>query len=223
MMIGLSFDVEPDFPPYYNTNRGLEGLKKVCEILLKHKADATFFICADFLEKNPGLLDYVKKFEIACHGFRHIDLRKLGDMQLEGEILEAVEIFEEFGLTPRGFRAPYAGVDSRVLTVLSKYFEYDSSLLFYQKKPEDADIKEVPIYTGGKTFGINPKLFNRTLDFPIENKVYFIHPWEYGGLDFKLIESKRKKMKLLGYSQENYLKNLETILKEKPVRLSEMI
>jgi peptidoglycan/xylan/chitin deacetylase (PgdA/CDA1 family) len=222
-MIALSFDVEPDFPPYFDSNKGIAGLKKVCDILHKSKSDATFFLCADFLEKNPVILDYMKGFEIACHGLRHVDLRNLGDLQLEGEILEAVEIFEEFNLAPRGFRAPYAGVDLRVLKVISKYFEYDSSLLFYQKKPKNVDIKEIPFYTGGKAFGIKPSLFKKTLSFPLENKVYFIHPWEFGGFDFKLVENRRKKMKILGYKQDNYMKNLEIVLKEKPVRVSELV
>lgn len=222
-MIALSFDVEPDFPPHYDTNKGIEGLKTVTAVLRERKADASFFVCADFLEKNPEILKYIEGFEIACHGLRHIDLTRLSGMHLEGEILEAVECFEEYGLKPRGFRAPYAAVNLEVLEVISKYFEYDSSLLFYQKKPGGVDIKEVPIYTGGKTMGINPLLFNLMLKTPIQNKVYFAHPWEYGGMDFRLIEQKRRKMKLLGYSRGNYVKNLETLLEKKPVRLSELL
>jgi len=221
-MIGLSFDVEPDFPPHYDTNKGIESLEKITGMLSEYKADATFFVCADFLDKNPGILDYVGGFEVGCHGFRHIDLRKLGELQLEGEILEAVECFEEHGLKPRGFRAPYAGVNESVLRVVSKYFEYDSSLMFYQKKPDGVDIKEVPIYNGGKLFGIKPSLFRRTLSFPLENKVYFAHPWEYGGLDFRLIAERRRKMRVLGYRRENYVRNLRVILEKKPVRLSRL-
>lgn len=221
-MIALSFDVEPDFPPHYSTNKGIAGLKKITEMLKKSKADATFFVCADFLDKNPGILDYMKGFEIACHSLRHIDLTKLTEMQLEGEILEAVEIFEEQGLNPMGFRAPYARINENIFKTISKYFEYDSSLLFYQQKPKNVEIKEIPIYTGGKMLGIKPSLFKKTLKLPLENKVYFAHPWEYGGMDFKRITEKRKKMRALGYSQENYIKNLELILKEKPARLAEM-
>jgi len=221
-MIGLSFDVEPDFPPYYDTNKGIAGLKKITEILRKHKADATFFICADFLDKNPGILKHMKGFELGCHGLRHIDLTSLSIMQLEGEILEAVECFEEYNLAPAGFRAPYARVNGNVLKVIAKYFKYDSSLLFYQKKPEGVDIKEVPIYTGGKMFGLPSSIFKKTLHFPLERKVYFAHPWEFGGMNFKLIEAKRKKMKALGYQRENYVKNLELLLKKEPVRLSEL-
>lgn len=222
-MIALSFDVEPDFPPYYNTNKGIEGLKRISEILSKHKADATFFVCADFLDKNPGILDYMKGFEIACHSLRHTDLTKLTEMQLECEILEAVECFEEYGLNPRGFRAPYARVNESVFRVISKYFEYDSSLMFYQKKPKKVEVKEIPIYNGGKLLGVRPSLFKKTLKFPLENKVYFAHPWEYGGMDFKLIAERRKKMKVFGYSRENYFKNLEILLGENPVRLAKLL
>jgi peptidoglycan/xylan/chitin deacetylase (PgdA/CDA1 family) len=222
-MIGLSFDVEPDFPPYYDTNLGIDGLRTITGILRERKADATFFVCADFLEKNPSILELMKGFELGCHGLRHVDLTKLSGMHLEGEVLEAVECFEEYGLTSRGFRAPYAQVNLEVLGVLSKYFEYDSSLLFYQKKPNGVDMREVPIYTGGKMMGISPALFGLTLKTPVKDKVYFAHPWEFGGMDFKLIEGKRRKMKVLGYARENYARNLETLLRKKPVRLSELL
>ena len=222
-MIALSFDVEPDFPPHYKTFKGVEGLEKINSILREHKSDATFFVCAELLDSNPEIIEYMKDFEVGCHGLRHIDLTKLTEMQLEGEILEAVESFEEHELKPRGFRAPYARINETVFKVLSKYFEYDSSLMFYQKKPENLEIKEIPIFNGGKLFGIKPSLFRKTLSLPVENKVYFVHPWEYGGIDFKLIEKKRKKMKALGYKKENYVKNLETILKEKPVRISHLL
>ena len=221
-MIALSFDVEPDFPPHFDSNKGVAGLKKICQTLRKHKADATFFICADFLEKNPEILDYMKGFELACHGLNNVDLTKLGDLQLGGEILEAVEIFEEYGIDARGFRAPYAKINKRVFQAISRLFEYDSSLLFYQRKPKGVDMREIPIFNGGKLFGVKPSLFKKALSFPLKSKVFFIHPWEYGGFDFKKVEEKRKSMTVFGYSQENYLKNLETILEKKPVRLSDL-
>ncbi len=222
-MIGLSFDVEPDFPPYYDTSKGVEGLGAITRILRKHGSDATFFVCADYLEKNPGILDLLKGFEIGCHSLRHIDLTKLSPLQLEGEILEAVECLEEYGLAPRGFRAPYARVNELVLKVVSKYFSYDSSLLFYQSLPEGVQIPEVPIFTGGKMMGVRPSLFKRTLDFPLESKVYFAHPWEFGGMDFSLIAKRRKAMAVFGYNRENYAKNLEFLLKKNPVRLMDLL
>lgn len=217
-MIALSVDVEPDFPPHLNTNRGIEGLKVICEMLRKYDAGATMFVCTDFLKNNPCIMDLVSGFEVGCHGLRHVDLTELSESRLESEILEALRIFREYGIEPSGFRAPYARVNSVVLKVIGKYFKYDSSLHFYNRRAEQ--VREIPLFIGGKTFGISPHLFRPMLKFPLKNKVFFIHPWEYGGLDFHDILERRKNLRPLGYCQKNYFKNLEFLLKMKPLDLS---
>ncbi len=221
-MIYLSVDVEPDFPPYLNTDYGIEGLKKIHGLLKKHNCDAAMFVCADFFEKEEQVRKYTRDYEIGCHGLRHVDLTKLNNLQLQGEIHEAIEIFAEHEIKPRGFRAPYARVDKRVMTIISKYFEYDSSLMFYSLK-KFRNIKEVPIFIGGKTFGISPGLFNLLLKFPKRDKVFFIHPWEFGGLNFELIYERRRNMRKWGYSAENYFTNLEKLLEKGTKRLSELL
>ena len=127
-MIALSVDVEPDFPPYLNTNKGVQGLEKIVELLKTHDSSATFFVCADYIEKNPQVVDLLRGFEVGCHGLRHIDYTTLTEMQIEGEFREALEIYEEHNLNVKGFRAPYARVNKTVLEVASTFFDYDSSL-----------------------------------------------------------------------------------------------
>jgi len=220
-MVSLSVDVEPDFPPHFDTNKGIDGLENICELLRRYKSNATFFVCADFLDKNPEIVDLIGDFEVGCHGFRHVDLTRLSEFAIEGEIRESLEIFEEHGFNPLGFRAPFARTNEKILHIIKRFFKYDSSLHFYESKPKG--IFEIPIFLGGKSFGVSPKLFNTCFSFPLKNKVFFIHPWEYGGLDFKELQSRRKRMMLLGYKSENYTKNLITLLKKKPRRLSDLL
>ncbi|MCX6695796.1 MAG: polysaccharide deacetylase family protein [Candidatus Altiarchaeota archaeon] len=221
-MIALSFDVEPDFPPHYDTFDGVEGLKVVVELLRECKCNATFFVCAELLDKKPGIIDFMKGFEIGCHSLRHVDLTKLSEFQVSAEIAEAYETFEEHGVKVYGFRAPYCSVNYTVLSAVKKYFEYDSSMQFYSfgRMP---GLPEAPVYTGGKIFGLNPAIFNFVAGLPVKDKVFFAHPWEYGGFDFGKVLERRRNLKALGYSRENYVTNLKTLLKQKTCSVKDII
>ena len=222
----LSIDVEPDFPPHINTNKGILGLKKIYKLIKKFKCDATAFVCADFLNENPEILDYLKGLEIGCHGLTHEDITTMKSSEFEKQIKESLKIFSEFGIEPKGFRAPFARVNEKNLKIIAKYFVYDSSIDFYKfkamKKARDI-LTEFPLFLGGKFFGISPKLFSHSLRFPLKNKIYFIHPWEFGGLEFEEILKERNNLKYFNYNSENYFKNLESVLKMKPQRIENLL
>lgn len=220
-MLSLSVDVEPDFPPHHNTFKGRVGLEKIVEMLRESRADATFFICAELLDRDSSILDLLRGFELGCHSFRHRDLTGMSAQQVLGELGEALEVFEEHGVKAQGFRAPYARVNDGVLEAVKELFRYDSSLLFFQRRYPG--LSEVPLYLGGKAFGVNPALFSLSLHAPVRDKVYFIHPWEYGGLKFTEIAAKRDGMKYLGYASGNYFTNLQLVLDRNPVRVSELL
>jgi peptidoglycan/xylan/chitin deacetylase (PgdA/CDA1 family) len=220
-MIHLSVDVEPDFPPYINTLKGIDGLRRITTLLKDRDSDATFFVTAEVIAKKPGIANLIKDFEVGCHGLRHIDYTQIPLQEFERELSKAVRIMNSHGLKPTGFRAPYAKINGGMLQVVGKYFMYDSSKPFY--KARFMDVEEIPIYTGGRVFGVHPVLFDLLLKVPLENKVFFIHPWEYGGLDFSEVMSRRRNLRFLGYSRENYLTNLDRILVEGSRRLSDLI
>ncbi len=209
-MIYLSVDVEQDFPPHYNTFNGIDGLTKIVKLLKKHECQATFFVTAELIRKKPGLLKVIEGYEIGCHGLKHIDYTKISLKKFDDHLKEAVAIFKEHDIIPTGFRAPYANINQDMLKVMGKYFLYDSSKQFHNSS--FMDVEEIPIFTGGKAFGISQHLFNLLLKAPVKDKVFFIHPWEYGGIEFDKIMDKRKNLRILGYSQDNYVKNLEKIL-----------
>jgi len=225
----LSIDVEPDFPPHINTNKGVIGLKKICELIKKFNCRATAFVCAEFLSENPEILDYMKGFEIGCHSLKHNDLTTLTPLEFETQIKEALRIFDEFKIDAKGFRAPYAKVNADNLKIIAKYFDYDSSYDFYKinalKKVNamNLNLKEFPLYLGGKSFGISPKIFNLSFHLPVKNKIYFIHPWEFGGLPFEKLTKRRKNLKYAGYCAKNYFKNLESVLKTNPGRIEKLL
>ena len=218
----LSVDVEPDFPPHYGSYDGLAGLKVLADTIRELKCNATFFVCAEMLDKKPEIIDVMKGFEVGCHGLRHVDLTKMTEFQVQAELAEAAEIFDEHKIKTYGFRAPYCGVNYTVMNAVKKYFEYDSSMQFYSfgRMP---GIKEMPVYTGGKMFGVSPRWFNLINKIPLKNKVYFTHPWEYAGFNFSKIMEKRRNLKKYGYAKENYLTNLKTLLKGKTSSIKEIM
>ncbi|ODS42808.1 MAG: hypothetical protein MSIBF_05895 [Candidatus Altiarchaeales archaeon IMC4] len=220
MAATLTIDIEEDFPPYLNTNKGVEGIKKIKELAGSKKLTA--FVCADFLAENPQILDYAKGWEFGCHGLRHVDYAKLPHDKVKSELEKSLEIFSEYGIKPKGFRAPYASVNETVLSVVAGLFEYDSSLGFFSRAKPPEGLKELPIFLGGKALGINPALFSVLMKMPVKNKVFFVHPWEVAGVEFSEIEKRRRIMKPFGYSRENYIINIKKVLNDfKP--LSELM
>jgi peptidoglycan/xylan/chitin deacetylase (PgdA/CDA1 family) len=220
-MIFLTVDVEPDFPPHYESFGGIEGLEKIVDRVRHYKCGATFFVCARLLEENPGLTDVLDGFELGCHGLEHVDYSRLDRETVRKHFAECENIFENHGVDVAGFRAPYASVNQAVLEEASKHFKYDSSKNFWSSGA--GEFREFPLFTGGKFFGVHPLLFKSLLLVPVENKVFFTHPWEYGGMDFEKIMEKRGWMRLLGYSSGNYLENLETLLKQETHCLREIL
>ena len=229
----LSIDVEPDYPPHINTNKGVLGMEKIYKLIKNSDSCATAFVCAEFLCKNPEILNFLDGFEIGCHGLRHDDVTTLTPLAFEKQIKEALKIFNEFGIEPKGFRAPYAKVSGKNLKIIAKYFNYDSSIDFYKfnavrkvkdiNKNYDLNLVEFPLFFGGKSFGISPKLFNISRYFPLKNKIYFIHPWEFGGLEFRKIAKHRNNLRYFNYNSENYFKNLGSVLKTKPQRIEKLL
>lgn len=83
----------------------------------------TLFILGKFAHEVPVVLDMVREngHEIASHGYSHVDLRRLPSSLLEEEL-------EKSGLfATKGFRAPYYGLDKRMIEYLHVHFLYDSS------------------------------------------------------------------------------------------------
>jgi len=140
MINGLSFDFEywwcndflKKYLPQDREDCIQESLDPVIQLLKKHDTRATFFILGSVVEKYPQSVETIYKngHEIACHGYSHTAVDKLGKEGFSQEIKKSVDILESF--KPIGFRAPSFSVNNSTkwfLEILEKNdFLYDSSI-----------------------------------------------------------------------------------------------
>jgi hypothetical protein len=225
----LSFDLEywydtqflrkwlPDSPKDYLA----ENLAPLLVLLEKYNTKATFFTTGKVIEKYPELIRKIKDqgHEIASHGYSHILLRELKELQFETEIQKSVELIERVvGSKPKGFRAPNFSLNSQTswaLPILKKLgFKYNSG-----NKAIKSPLIEVPIGFGGIKLGgvyfrlLPLWLFKLLLSWKKDPVVIYLHPHE---LDkntpiFKKAPWLRKKIKYWGV--KNSLHKLEELLK----------
>lgn len=84
-------------------------------VILEHYRD-------DFEELN------YKNIEWILHGYKHIDLTKLNYDECLEQLTKAKTVFNELGIDPKGFRAPYLRSNDNVIKILSELgITYDSS------------------------------------------------------------------------------------------------
>jgi peptidoglycan/xylan/chitin deacetylase (PgdA/CDA1 family) len=103
-----------------------------CE-LFKLKIPATFYIIT---HKHPWsmCLKYAKKIvemkhEIGSHGAYHIDLIRARDGELLFEVEESKRVLEKVtGQEVAGFAYPYGLYDSKVISVVSRFYKYGRTI-----------------------------------------------------------------------------------------------
>lgn len=97
-----------------------------------HKLKATFFVLGEVAEYYPSLVRRVAAagHEIACHGYRHLDLTRYDRQNFVKELRAAKHILEDLTGEPVvGFRAPNLVIEDWVLPILKELgFVYDSSV-----------------------------------------------------------------------------------------------
>ncbi len=110
------------------------SVPKLLDLLEAHQVRATFFILGWVAQKLPRLVKEVaqKGHEIACHGYSHRPVFKLGEILFEKEIRKAKKILEDLcGKPVLGYRAATYSINSKtpwIWDVLAKTgFRYDSS------------------------------------------------------------------------------------------------
>ena len=161
MKVALTFDVESDFSLGKTFNNIKDSLPTIVKLLNEKKIKSTFFVTGKVLERfGSEILDLLKGHEISSHGYNHKRLDKLNRLELENEIRKSKIIFSEFGLKPKGFRAPKLCVNKKILNTISNYYRYDSSIvpfnipfrylnLFKKRIPHriKKDFMEIPVGT----------------------------------------------------------------------------
>ncbi len=118
----------------------MAGTSLVLDYLSKLKIPCIFFIEASVLKKmgETELVERLLPYEIGSHGVSHEDFtgELSGYIPTSDEITTtlktSIQIISKFLKTPRGFRAPFLNVDSRVMKRVENLFEYDSSVTIKQ-------------------------------------------------------------------------------------------
>jgi peptidoglycan/xylan/chitin deacetylase (PgdA/CDA1 family) len=156
---------------------------------------STLFILGKAMVENPIMLDMVREngFELASHGYNHIDFRTLTREQFRGELERSIHV-----LPVRGFRAPYYGFQPWMIHSLQHHFHYDSSkvsgrnkrLFFHDIHMLSETLMEIPVssipfvplpFTSTAIRWLPPAILKKLAKIMVKKPHPFIlnvHPWE---------------------------------------------
>ncbi|AEC52780.1 hypothetical protein PNA2_1865 [Pyrococcus sp. NA2] len=181
MIIILTFDVEPDCPPFINTERGLEeGLIKVLDVLDRYEVPGTFFFTAKWAPKYEEIVEIIKKnHELGCHGFAHERFDKLSKEEARDVLRKSKRILGDV----KSFRAPNLRLPLTHYEVLSELgFLIDSSQAMHKGWRGIKMINgvlEVPVFTTSLVTRLPWKLQIMWHNKEENVKVFMFHPWEF--------------------------------------------
>jgi len=131
----VSFDVEPDYPPYLGDSRiGVDiALPSILDLLKAEGVPANVFMLAQLCATYPSLPKEIadKGFNLGCHAMQH-DLLCLNDFETQlRDISESTRILQKAsGRKMTAFRAPNFSVNGDTLRCLKQTgYGIDSSVL----------------------------------------------------------------------------------------------
>ncbi len=153
LKFAVTVDVEDSYP------EAVKGVDDFLKIFFKNKIKATFFITCEVLEKYPRMVSQIHRegHEIASHGLTHFKATEkrlpqssyLLNCSIDEAALEierSFKIFKNHGYEVIGFRAPSFGMNGKILSLVDKYFAYDSSYIEGKYKPlSKLNIEEFPV------------------------------------------------------------------------------
>ena len=183
----LSFDVEPDAPPYLNTTRGLEeGLPGLLDLLDELNVKATFFVVARLVVERGQLAREIvdRGHELASHGYSHGRLDRMPLERALDDIAKSLSVLREY-YDVISFRAPNLAIPRGVVQRLTAYgVKVDSSLAAYKppfrRGPTcQYGLLRVPATVTSSVLRIPwadavlPRLFGA------KYVTLFAHPWEF--------------------------------------------
>jgi len=185
--VALAIDVEQDVPPYLNTWRGIEkGLPLLLDLLSRHDIPATFFVTGKAAERYPKLAkDISRRHEVACHGYEHERLDRLGfEEQLRRIELATKILTKTVGRRPLGFRAPNFRANASTFKAVERArYIYDASVASYKicGKPRNHKLAEIPNTWPSSFLRLPPAISTRALRICVAAlplTVLDYHVWE---------------------------------------------
>ncbi len=189
----------------------LRSTRVILELFKKYRTKATFFVLGTVAEWYPELIEEIIKdgHEVGIHGYTHKRLCDHTRESFDEEIKKTISILNEFGVNPKGYRAPAFSSSEFLYEVLSENgIKYDSSIIpvktplydgtSYDCHPFviDRGIVEIPcsvwkmsklrVPVGGfylRLFGARANHFLlRKIEERYGISVMYFHPWELLGL-----------------------------------------
>lgn len=124
-LVTVFFDLEGWWEVPYRERFDLtNGVKKILNILNKHKIKAVFNTSAIVLEKFPKLIEHLHSEgnEISCHGYKHenfVQLKETGELS---KILDKIDklFLDVIGEKPIGMRFPWTNYNEALYSILEK-------------------------------------------------------------------------------------------------------
>lgn len=189
----LTFDVEPDAPPYQSHRyKGVEeGVPWILSLLEETGVKATFFVTGLVAERYPRLVEEIvdRGHEVGSHGLDHSRLDKLSRDEAVENIDESLRILRGF-YDVKSFRAPNLQLPPILVPVLRELgIVVDSSVATYKrgqlKEPAWVEgVLRVPATTTSSTIRLHRWLARRLTLPPRRGfHVLFYHPWEFVGVE----------------------------------------
>ncbi len=174
--------IEPDNWDRYPLRVG-DNTRKILQLFERHDVKGTFFVLGWVARRDPDLVREIRRcgHEIACHGYGHQLIYRIGPDAFRQDIRRAKELLEDItGEAVRGYRAPSYSITARSLWALDilieEGFSYDSSIFPIMhdiygipdapRFPHDivrpaGTIREFPIST------VQHRVFRRDLRLPV--------------------------------------------------------
>jgi polysaccharide deacetylase family protein (PEP-CTERM system associated) len=172
------------------------NVHRLLNLFQKFRTRATFFILAWNAEHYPGLVKDVQRegHEIACHGYKHMDIYRQTQEEFRADIGRSKKILEQIAhVAIRGYRAPTFSIRQDTLWALDilieEGFRYDSSIfpIFHDRygipasprfpyrvrTPKNKSIREFPLSTInilGQNFPVAGGGYFRLLPYPVVHR-----------------------------------------------------
>jgi peptidoglycan/xylan/chitin deacetylase (PgdA/CDA1 family) len=187
MRVHLTFDVEPDCPPYLATYRGVaEGVPTILWLLAEHHVKATFFVTGEVARRFPDTVRRIvdEGHELGCHGDSHTRFSELVPYDARREIAAATASLRRFAEV-RAFRAPNLDFPDSYLPFLRDAgYTLDSSqglhkLRGWAQRAITDGVRRVPATISPSVLRLPEVLRDRALPLLGRAPVLFFHPWEF--------------------------------------------
>lgn len=188
MHVRLTFDIEPDCPPYLRSYRGIgEGVPTLLWLLREHDASATFFVTGEVARRFPDTVRRIvdEGHELGCHGDSHTRFSALSPQSARREIEEASASLRR-SAEVRSFRAPNLDFPDSYLPFLRDAgYTVDSSQGLHKLRGWTREVtitdgvRRVPASISPSALRLPRVVRDALLPMLGEAPVLFFHPWEF--------------------------------------------